>query len=122
VDLVNLATTASDAAGALRIAEIHYQRLSRLAKSNVTTQSEVELAAVNLENAKRKLDLLREMAMVSLRAAETEYAGTKAELEHLKKLYETGTLSQSAMLASESQLASTQANLELLKLILSAAK
>ena len=62
------------------------------------------------------------MAMVSLHAAETEYAGRRTELEYLKKLYETGTISQGTLMASESQLASSQANLELLKLILSASK
>ncbi len=122
VDLVNLATTVTDASAEVRIAKVQYERLKTLAKTALTSKSDLDIAAINYENAERKLALLRGMVKISLQAAEAELARRITEVEHAKARVEVGKAEQSSLIGVESQVAAAKANLELLQLIFSASK
>lgn len=110
LDLVNLATAYIDAMGSLKLAKSRYQQMERLnaAGASAIAKTEVDAAAIQLETAQQKADLLGSVAQTALDAA-------KSELAHLEKLIQKGYATQSSG-------AATTAKVKLLEQILQQGK
>jgi beta-lactamase regulating signal transducer with metallopeptidase domain len=72
LDLVNLANSAMEAKGNLTLAEA---KLSQIGEGS----PEWKIAAVNLENSRKRVELLRRLIQISLNSAENEMAQVKAQ-------------------------------------------
>jgi hypothetical protein len=91
LDMVNLATAYIDAMGSLKLAQSRYTQLERLrsAGASAVSQSELDAAAIQLETARQKAELLAAVA-------QTAHDAAKAELAHLEKLIQRGFATQSS--------------------------
>jgi multidrug resistance efflux pump len=107
LDLINLANSLVDAAGAVRGAKVKYEKVDRLAKSGAFTELELATAQNDLETARNRLNLLRSIAEVALQSAEADVARTK-------QMFEKGLVSTQEMDAGT-------AKLKMLQLILKGA-
>jgi hypothetical protein len=91
LDMVNLATAYIDAMGSLKLAQSRYAELER-SNSRVpgaVSKSELDAAAIQLETARQKAELLTAVA-------QTAHDAAKAELAHLEKLIQRGFATQSS--------------------------
>ena len=98
LDLVTLATSYADAAGAVKVAEA---RLMQAEQNGSAVEQRVE--AANVETARRKAALLRAIAEVSLE-------GAKANLDRARALIESG-------MGSNAEFAEAEAKVRILALI-----
>jgi cell division protein FtsB len=83
LDLISLANSYTDAVTNVKIASVEHARLQQLRKSAAVSEQEAEIAAIKLEAAQRKVDLLRSIAQTALKTAE-------AELRVLVEWHKTG--------------------------------
>jgi hypothetical protein len=83
LDLIGLANSYTDAVTNVKIASVEHARLQQLRKSAAVSEQEAEIAAIKLEAAQRKVDLLRSIAQTALKTAE-------AELRVLREWHKTG--------------------------------
>ena len=72
LDLISLANSYTDAVTNVKIASVEHARLQQLRKSAAVSEQEAEIAAIKLEAAQRKVDLLRSIALSALKTAEAE--------------------------------------------------
>jgi hypothetical protein len=110
LDLVNLANSYTDAMANLKMASLHHARLQQLQKSAAVSSEEVEIAAIKLDAAQRKVDLLRSIAQSALRTSETE-------LQVLHQLHKAGT-QPSGVGPLQLEVPRVEGRLEILKRIL----
>jgi hypothetical protein len=104
LDLVNLATSYSDAVAGVELAQAKLQRLDVMKDRNVVPEREALDARISMTAAKRKVEILRAIAEVARDA-------TKQELEVVKQAYLSGTVSPNKLPALEG-------NLRIIELIL----
>jgi len=83
LDLISLANSYTDAVTNVKIASVEHARLQQLRKSAAVSEQEAEIAAIKLEAAHRKVDLLRSIAQTALKT-------TEAELRVLREWHKTG--------------------------------
>jgi multidrug resistance efflux pump len=83
LDLVNLANSLVDAAGALKQAKIGFEQREILRKSGAFNDVEVAEAKARLETAQKRVDLLSAIARSALESAKVDYA-------RFKQLYQSG--------------------------------
>lgn len=110
LDLVSLANSYTDATANLRMASLHHTRLQQLQKSAAVSNEEVEIAAIKLDAAERKVDLLRSIAQSALRTSEME-------LQVLHQLHKAGT-QPSGVGPLQLEIPRVEGRLEILKRIL----
>jgi len=110
LDLVSLANSYTDALANLKIASLQNAHLRELQKSAAVSNEEVEIAAIKLDAAQRKLDLLRSIVESALRTSEME-------LQVLHQLHKAGT-QPSGVGPLQLQIPRVEGRLEILKRIL----
>ena len=104
IDLVNLGVLYVDATGDLRAIRADVERLSKLAKSNDVSQSELAAREAALQTAQRKVQLLRGVVEIAM-------SGAKSQYKSAREMADKGILPQS-------QLSEAEAKLRILELIL----
>ena len=97
MDLVNLANTIVDAAGAVRVAKVHVDARQKLAKDNGFTNVELATEEANLETAAKRLELLKGIASIALE-------GASAEFERSNQRYQQGLEGQREVLEAQSKM------------------
>ncbi len=117
IDLVNLATQTVEARGAVRLAESRHDRLARAGAA--ISQEEVETAAINLETARQKLDVLTRIAQARLNTAKAELDAALERAEYSRKMFEKGYVTQSQATEAVAKATIADANLKLIESIVS---
>jgi hypothetical protein len=97
LDLVNLANTMVDAAGAVRVAKVNVAARKKLAQANGFTNVELATEEANLETAAKRLELLKGIAAIALE-------GASAEFERTNQRYQTGMEGQREVLEAQSKM------------------
>ncbi len=103
LDLVNLATSYIDAQGAMKLAQARFEQL-KLQPEGVLPKSELLAAAIQVETARSKVNVLKALVQSAHESAE-------AEGQHAEELYRKGY-------GTQSQAASARSRIKLLESIL----
>jgi beta-lactamase regulating signal transducer with metallopeptidase domain len=120
LDVVNLGTAIIDARGALRLAQAQYERMKKLSSSATIPQEELDVAAINLDTAREKVELLTRIARSSFDSANGELLSARAVAEHARKMYEKGFMTQAQAAHAEAQISGAEAKLRIFDSILNA--
>jgi hypothetical protein len=97
LDLVNLANTIVDAAGAVRVAKVNVSARQKLAKDNGFTNMELATEEANLQTAAKRLELLKGIASIALE-------GASAEFERSNQRFQQGLEGQREVLEAQSKM------------------
>jgi hypothetical protein len=81
LDLVNLANSLVDAAGAVKQAKIAFEQRETLRKSGAFNDVEVAEAKARLETAQKRVELLSAIARGALESAKVNYARVKQQYQ-----------------------------------------
>jgi protein involved in polysaccharide export with SLBB domain len=89
LDLVNLANTLVDAAGAVRVAKVNLDARKRMADAGGGSDVQLATAESNLQTAAKRLELLKGIASIALETARTD-------AKRAEQLYKQGAESEQA--------------------------
>jgi hypothetical protein len=97
LDLVNLANTIVDAAGAVRVAKVNVSARKKLLNANGATELALATDEANLQTAAKRLELLKGIASIALE-------GASAEFERTNERYQKGVEGQRDVLEAQSKM------------------
>ena len=119
LDLVNLATTLTDAQGEVELQQIDYRRFEELSGQNLVPEHEILKAKILLETAHRKADILQRMAEAALNSSTNLLKQLRMEYELESQRVRVGAAPQAGLASIATRLAAAEGNVDILKTLLS---
>lgn len=119
LDLVRLGTSIIEARGELRLAQSQHARINAVGANSAVSREELDSAAIKLEVAQQKVNLLARFAQSACNAAKAEVQAAKSNVEFANKMGAKGYISATQFEQAKARFLDAEANLQVIESILS---
>ncbi len=119
IDILGLATAIADGVGNLRKAEINLAHLRRSVAAGASNEADVQIAEIEFETQRNKLELYRSLAEVTLESAHSRLEALKEQFDHTAKLAAQGFVTDGELRLAKMRLEQAESRVRVVERLLS---